>query len=641
MARDRSSGDATRLPQWLILVGVWLAASIAAVILCWTTGFWSSEPEPSPLVIDGGVPDSSTDPLAVTPVSSSRFKNTGAEASYVGSQACVECHPQEHESFRRTGMGRSMAEVDLSREPPDAAFDHPPSKRRYEVRRRDGQLWHRELAMTAAGESEIVLSEHPVKYVTGSGRHSLTYMAEIDGFLVESPITWYRSRDGWWMSPGYDVPQHSSFQREVGQGCLVCHAGQSEALDRSLHRMRIIEATIGCERCHGPGSLHVALRTDASAAAPAAGEVDETIVNPAHLSRELAEAVCQQCHLRASAIVLARGKRHSDFRPGLPLEDFRHDYALEVPDKPMTVVGHVEQMHLSLCYQRSETFTCVTCHDPHGEPPAEERVAYYRQACLKCHDAEHCTVDPQRRRQESADNNCVHCHMPSTPTDIPHLAFTHHRVGIHAAAAGGEGGKSEAAPGVLKPFLDLSRLTEIERTRSLGLAYLDLAIHEENPDHRLHYQRQALSLLSEVESAGLKEGDVNSALATLRFDLGLGGYFELAQNGLADPELEGLPRCNALFLVADWQYRQGRYVEAVATLETLNGLRRNSLQWLLKAECEQKLGNEVAMLEALEAAVRVRPGQSKIHARLAEIYRARGDTSRAKWHALRAAAFPE
>src|SRR5262249_35979129 len=157
---------------------------------------------------------------------------------------------------RRTGMGRSMAPVDPEREPPDGAYDHPPSKRRYQVVRKDGRLLHRELLRTE-GPEEVVLSEYPVTYVVGSGRHSRTYLVEADGFLVESPVTWYASGKGWGMSPGYDREDHAGFERAVGESCLICHAGQARAAGGSLHRMEVHEAAIGCERCHGPGALHV------------------------------------------------------------------------------------------------------------------------------------------------------------------------------------------------------------------------------------------------------------------------------------------------------------------------------------------------------------------------------------------------
>src|SRR5262249_58117610 len=74
----------------------------------------------------------------------SPFLNTGPDARYVGSEACYKCHEDRRDSFRETGMGRSMAAADPDHEPPDAAFDHPASKRRYQGYRKDGRLRHRE-----------------------------------------------------------------------------------------------------------------------------------------------------------------------------------------------------------------------------------------------------------------------------------------------------------------------------------------------------------------------------------------------------------------------------------------------------------------------------------------------------------------
>jgi hypothetical protein len=535
-------------------------------------------------------------------------------------------------------MGRSMTEVDLSREPPDAEFDHLPSKRRYQVRRQDGQMWHRELLLTG-GRDEVVLSEYPVKYVTGSGRHSLTYVAEAEGFLVESPVTWYTSRQAWGMSPGYDKPNHSGFERAVGEGCLVCHAGQAEAIDGSLHRMRVTEVSIGCERCHGPGALHVQRHSGKTpSASDNSNSIDDTIVNPVHLSRELAEAICQQCHLRTSATVVSRGRTLSDFRPGLPLQDFRQDYSLEIPNKPMTVVGHVEQMHLSRCYQATNTFTCSTCHSPHGEPPADERESYYKSICLNCHQPEQCHVDEARRAKESPQNDCVHCHMPSSATDIPHLAFTHHRVGIHDQPPSKEKAsiESDNRPGVLTPFLDLSKLSDIDQNRSLGLGYLDLAIHEDNTTKREQYQRQALTLLSEVHAAGLNDGVTDASLASLCFDLELDGALPFAQSALTFSDLGGMERSNALFLIADAHFRKGRYTDARDALLTASRLRRHSVQWLLKAECEKALGNPDGIEEALQMAVRINPRLVNIHQHLAEHFERKGNHERAAWHRRRA-----
>ena len=97
----------------------------------------------------------------------------------------------------------------------------------------------------------------------------------------------------------------------------------------------------------------------------------------------------------------------------------------------MTVVGHVEQMHASRCYRESRTLSCLTCHDPHGEPAAEDRTAYYDSVCLKCHKPEPCTVDPHRASGKARPTIACSATCRVRHTDIPHLAFTHHRIGIY------------------------------------------------------------------------------------------------------------------------------------------------------------------------------------------------------------------
>lgn len=646
---SRNRRRAGRLSSLAILGGITLLVLGAAVLVALNSESW--EPEVVKVPAKSGGPNLPSPPhleVVSTSTSTSDFLNTKPEVKYVGSEACRNCHQEHAATFRHSAMGQSMSEVDVTREPPDAAYNHPASKRRYEVRRRDGQMWHRELLLTSDSTpaEEIVLSEYAVKYVVGSGHHSLTYLVETDGFMVESPITWYRSRNEWAMSPGYDQPDQFGFQRETGEGCLICHVGQARTLAGSMHRMEITQAAIGCERCHGPGSLHVERHMQKQPPAKAADPMDYTIVNPAHLSRDLGEAVCQQCHLSGSAEILARGKKPDDFRPGLRLQDFRHDYGLVSESKTMTVVGHVEQMHHSRCYQNAQDFSCVTCHSPHGEPHAQpadndaakKSVAHYKSICLKCHPEESCKVEPARRTQESADNDCVYCHMPKSKTDIPHLAFTHHRVGIHDAKAGdhevspGEG----SSLGTLAPILDLEGVSPLDQERSLGLAYLEASLRKSYSKWHPQFEEQALSLLTQVKESGMQDGMVDSGLARLRFRLKLPEVAESAEAALQDPALSAEDRCYCLFILADQYHRQGRDREAIALLKQLGELRRHAPQWLLMAECERALGNHAAMEEALQTAVRIDPRLWHIHKALAEIYQQKGDLERAGFHAKRA-----
>jgi len=63
-------------------------------------------------------------------------------------------------------------------------------------------------------------------------------------------------------------------------------------------------------------------------------------------------------------------------------------------------------------------------------------------------------------------DNCIACHMPRGPTDIPHISFSHHRVGIHAANVNDQLVESDQ----LVPVADVAHFPEHERLRLLGLA---------------------------------------------------------------------------------------------------------------------------------------------------------------------------
>ena len=379
-------------------------------------------------------------------------------AGYVGSFACRDCHPHEYQTYLETSHSRAMSEVVPNREPPDGVFDHSLSGRRYRVTRREGRLMHEESLLLDGGD-EMSVSSYPVKYAVGSGHFGKTYLCEVGGFLVESPVTWYSSRATWGMSPGYDTPENKSFTRVISENCLLCHVGRVQTSRASDLKMRVVEESIGCERCHGPGQAHVERQTAGSKA----GQPDASIVNPQRLLRKLSEAICQQCHLQGDIPVLGRSVRLDAYRPGLPLEQFRCEFRMRRPGSGIPAVGHFEQMMQSACYRRSETLTCVTCHDPHAPLPSAERPDHYRSVCTTCHQDRGCKV-PLETRQEKSENNCFKCHMPSSQSEVPHVAFTHHRIGIHPRrGAPPAAGASEP----LIPLSDLSALSDSDRLRTL------------------------------------------------------------------------------------------------------------------------------------------------------------------------------
>lgn len=602
---------ARRWMPWLVGAAVVAGVGFAA----WLTWRWRS-PAPS---------GEASFPLP--PYSETRFLNTGPDARHVGIEVCAGCHQSNYHSYLRTDHSRAFARLDPKAEPPDGAFVHKPSGRSYRAYRTGSQLRHEEVLRSAEGK-EMARLDLPVRYLVGSGRLARTYLVEVDGFLHESPVSWYASTKDWGMSPGYDFPQHWSFERTVSDGCLFCHSGRVEPVEGSIHRLRIHEHAIGCERCHGPGSLHADFHRSKKLQP---GTADLTIVNPKRLPRDRQEAICAACHLSGAATVHLRGRGVADFRPGRPLSDYRMDYQFDAGKEQMKIVGHVEQMRLSACYQKSD-MTCLTCHDPHAPERPADLPAYQRKQCLSCHTAEACTMEHSQRLRKEPRDNCVTCHMPRSDTDIPHNAATHHRIGLHPVKAP----PAKAVP-ELVPMGDVSRLPPVDRKRNLGLAYLLAADEADDPALTAVYADRAKDLLEAVLAAGLRDGATVEALARIYWsERKYERARDLAEEALAAEHLPTEVRDNALYLLARYHVQDDDVERALPLLEKLLRLRRRAEDWRLLGECRLREGRPQQALEALQHALSIRPTHPNTHAWLAQVYLRLGDAGRAREHQAKA-----
>lgn len=539
---------------------------------------------------------------------------------YTGSQACRTCHPEQFETYLATAHSRALVEVDSAEEPADATFDHARSGRRYRVSRRDGKLIHTESLPLDDG-TEFVLTSVPVRYRVGSGHFARTYLCDAGGGLfVESPVSWYESVHAWGMTPGYDKPAHRSFTRQVLENCLWCHAGLVETSTTSHMRMRIVENSIGCERCHGPGEAHVARQT---AGQIVEDQADGSIINPQRLSRKLSEAVCQQCHLQGDIHIGGRGVRASDYRPGQPLEEFATVYRLRRLDKGITVVGHVEQLAESACYRQSETLTCVTCHNPHRPVAQAEAAEHYRSICMTCHADPGCKV-PLAVRDQKTENDCIGCHMPKSATEVPHLAFTHHHIGIHPLQSK-LAETQDSAP--LIPLSDLSGLTAADRSRSLGLARLQMFLGQ-GEERQRSAAGQALGQQIEewLQSLSPQEIDVEIEFARFAFNFARGDRWgaELsASRTLVHPDLRSEEEAFVLERLGMHELNQKQFADARGRFGKLARLRCNGQDWYYLGICEDKCGRSEAALQALEKARELEPAVVGIYEALAGIRHAR------------------
>ena len=368
------------------------------------------------------------------------YLNHSPEATYVGSETCGVCHREQYETFLQSEMGRSFRQGLLRNS--DANFVDPepiydPDQDLYYLPFHSGEeLFVMEYRVS--GRDTLYKRIEQIDYIVGSGHHTNSHMREENGYIYQIPVTWYVQEGQWDLAPGFSGVEGKRFNRPIPEACMTCHNAMPGFVEGSENRYDYVPLGIDCERCHGPGSIHVE-RKRAGHFVDVSREIDYTIVNPAKLSPELQLNVCERCHTQGAA-VYRDGMGPADFRPGMRLEEVENVFMVRFPDSTasFTMASHPARLRASACFRAShETgsayvpITCLTCHDPHVSIKTMDE-APYNQACRSCHTSERgptCT-EPEVVRV-GGTGNCVACHMPASGTsDIPYVSITDHFIRI-------------------------------------------------------------------------------------------------------------------------------------------------------------------------------------------------------------------
>ncbi|MEE2756013.1 MAG: hypothetical protein VYA30_05110 [Myxococcota bacterium] len=333
---------------------------------------------------------------------------------------CEDCHPSQTDAFKATGMGRSLYKP--NDQPVIENFDvsaatvtHPQMAATYRAYRDSQNRWWQEERV-----SDEVVQKVEVQYIIGSGNHSRSYLGIINNELIQLPLTWYSQAKKWDLSPGYEGAGHMRFLRPIGPECLFCHNNLTPHVDgtKATYRWPLAEG-IGCDRCHGDGSLHVSKRR-AGDTVPA-GHSDPTIINPKHLPPKKAFEICQQCHLQGHVRLLLPDQRWDVYDIKDDLASHHAVYGLPTKQHSVEIASHAERLLESKCFKLGKkSLQCTDCHQPH-----QHQVKPIQNVCNDCHQDKGCT-DPAGLK---ANSPCADCHMPNVRvSDAPHMKFTDHKI---------------------------------------------------------------------------------------------------------------------------------------------------------------------------------------------------------------------
>lgn len=170
--------------------------------------------------------------------------------------------------------------------------------------------------------------------------------------------------------------------------CSFCHDDVVDDFHSATHAklgLRNEEGVmIGCEACHGPGSLH----------AENGGEIPGQIINPGDDPES-----CFQCHLDKKG-QFHLPSAHPVIEGRVSCNDC-HD-----PHKGSAVMGGGTAL-------KSANQTCLECHDAQAGPFVFEHEAM-RDGCTSCHDP-HGSVNDKMLTVRNA-NLCLQCHATEPNT---------------------------------------------------------------------------------------------------------------------------------------------------------------------------------------------------------------------------------
>jgi len=398
------------------------------------------------------------------------FWNLGDTATYVGIQTCRGCHSDIYNTFIETGMGKSFDVASLQKSAGNFDGKHTLydslQNFYYQPFWRNDSLFLKEFRLD--GRDTIHKIEKKIHYIVGSGQHTNSHIYVENGYYFQAPFTAYTQSSKLDLPPGFENGNNARFSRIIGLECMSCHnAMPTDFVQGSENKFDKVPHGIDCERCHGPGSLHVK-KIGLGNITDTANHPDLSIVNPKRLSPARQFDVCQRCHLQGNA-VLAEGKDFFDFKPGMDLTDVMDIYLPRFTNSSheFIMASHVDRFTQSKCYIGNETtFNCTSCHNPHVSVKATN-IARFNQTCKSCHTAAplHNCSAPKAEIQK-ADFNCVQCHMPKSGSiDIPHVTVHDHLIT--------KPGREKITDETLKKFVSLVAVNNKKPTdRSRILAFL-------------------------------------------------------------------------------------------------------------------------------------------------------------------------
>jgi predicted CXXCH cytochrome family protein len=331
---------------------------------------------------------------------------TAESARYVGSEACEKCHEEIYAHWKKTPMANVVRDPRTHPEAiiPDLHTNPLTKFTKEQVALVYGSVW-KQRYFTKIGDD----------YFPEGAQWDVTHKVWRPYFVANGT--------DWWST----LYPPDNMQRPTGPTCDGCHS-----VDYNIHTKQVAEWNVGCERCHGPGSEHVAHPSRANT------------LNPARMDYVRANDTCIQCHSQGRPLTSPIEGKYYDwpvgYHAGLKLDDFWQLEEHKLGETTFTHfpdgTAHKNRMQgndfvQSVMYRRG--ITCFSCHDVHGTENYAQLRKPVDKLCLDCHGPmspngpRTATLEEHtHHKKDSPGSQCVACHMPKIATTIADVKVRSH-----------------------------------------------------------------------------------------------------------------------------------------------------------------------------------------------------------------------
>lgn len=385
-------------------------------------------------------------------------QNFFSGAKPVGSETCKSCHSKQYEEWAATWHAK------MERLPsPDIIVGDFNNRvivyKDTRVRTKDGKEARISPSVVTSRTGDkffftLIDSDNPANNQTYEvakvlgGKWDQHYEIKLGDNYLPTPIRWSVAAQDWLVSTyrpydwfEYDgtpdgrprKPEELPLGRVAEAKCSGCHTtGFDFVKDKQTNVWKATgngELGIACEKCHGPGSKHVAEANAAKAKGEQIKAGATTIVHPLKDLTALQQTqVCAQCHGRNTNKTVSDLSFQVGFLPGdIDMTSRARFWSYSGTSNPdeyryfwpndWAKRNRQQWQDFAKSAHFNKGLSCLTCHTFHGKWEEAQLRQKPQELCTGCHSSEGYAKRPNAEMfkespMQKAGVQCVDCHMP-------------------------------------------------------------------------------------------------------------------------------------------------------------------------------------------------------------------------------------